>query len=177
MSPPSDRRLFLGRQAYRRQRMIDATRMVPVAFAILVVVPPLWRPAAFSFASGVLWLGGGWLATIAITAALNSAIGRTPPDPDPDHDPNPGPAAGPGPGAPRPEPAQSQIPAPGSGAPPLPASPQEAPAGPPGPDRTDRDTFRHGAPLAVSRPAAAPSPGLSPAGPTPAGPPSAEGLA
>ena len=102
MTPPPDRRLFLGRLAYRRQRMIDATRMVPVAFAILVIVPPLWRPAAFSFATGVLWLGGGWLVTIAITAALNSAIGRTPGDPDPDPQPPTDPPGGHPPGAPPP---------------------------------------------------------------------------
>lgn len=69
------RRLFLGRQAYRRRRMIDATRLLPIAFAIIVVLPPIWLPARFSFATGTLWLACGWMLTIAVTAALHRAIG------------------------------------------------------------------------------------------------------
>lgn len=70
------RRLFLGRRAYRRRRMIDATRLLPVVFAIIVLLPPLWLPDRFSFATGTLWLAFGWLLTIAVTAALHRAIGH-----------------------------------------------------------------------------------------------------
>ncbi len=78
------RRLFLGREAYRRRRMIEATRMVPLAFAILVLLPPVWLPHLFSFATGTLWLALGWLATIATTAALHHAIGQAPATEDDD---------------------------------------------------------------------------------------------
>jgi len=80
------RRLFLGQRAYRRRRMIDATRIVPVAFALLVLVPPIWRPQIFSFATGALWLALGWLATILVTAALHHAIGETAEAADEDDD-------------------------------------------------------------------------------------------
>ncbi|MDT1063667.1 hypothetical protein RM190_17480 [Paracoccus sp. CPCC 101403] len=76
------RRLFLGRRAYRRQRMIDATRILPVVFALLVLIPPIWRPGLFSFATGTIWLAVGWMATILVTAALHHAIGGTDEDDD-----------------------------------------------------------------------------------------------
>ncbi|WP_423210476.1 hypothetical protein [Paracoccus yeei] len=69
------RRLFLDRAAYRRRRLIDATRMLPFALALVVLVPPVWLPHHFSFAAGTLWLALGWIATIAVTAALHHAIG------------------------------------------------------------------------------------------------------
>lgn len=76
------RRLFLGRAAYRRQRMIDATRILPVLLALIFLLPPIWRPASFSFATGTLWLGGGWLATIIVTALLHRKIGNEAEDDD-----------------------------------------------------------------------------------------------
>ncbi|MTH36420.1 hypothetical protein GL279_17655 [Paracoccus limosus] len=72
------RRLFLDRRAYRRRRMIEATRLVPVLLALAVVLPPLWLPQRFSFAGGTLWLAVGWLTAIVATAALNRAIGAIP---------------------------------------------------------------------------------------------------
>lgn len=70
------RRLFLGREAYRRRRMIEATRLLPIVFALLVLLPPIWLPQQFSFSTGTLWLATGWIATIAITAWLHRAIGH-----------------------------------------------------------------------------------------------------
>ncbi|MBD9525429.1 MULTISPECIES: hypothetical protein [Paracoccus] len=76
------RRLFLGRDAYRRRRMIDATRILPVVFALIVLLPPIWLPHYFSFATGTLWLGTGWFVTILITAILHRAIGSASEDDD-----------------------------------------------------------------------------------------------
>ncbi|MTH77360.1 hypothetical protein [Paracoccus aestuariivivens] len=76
------RRLFLGREAYRRRRMIDATRILPVVLAVVVLLPMVWLPRQFSFATGALWLGFGWLATILVTALLHRAIGSTAEDDD-----------------------------------------------------------------------------------------------
>lgn len=56
--------------------MIEATRILPLVFALLVLLPPVWLPHRFSYATGALWLAGSWLATIAATALLNRAIGR-----------------------------------------------------------------------------------------------------
>ncbi len=65
--------------------MIDATRVLPVIFAVLVLLPPVWLPRHFSFALGVIWLGIGWLATILVTALLHHAIGSAR-DPSEDED-------------------------------------------------------------------------------------------
>lgn len=70
------RRLFLGRDAYRRRRLADATRVVPVLFALLAVLPPIWLPHHFSYARGAVWLAVSWALTIAVTAALHRALGR-----------------------------------------------------------------------------------------------------
>lgn len=77
-------RLFLGRAAYRRRRLIDATRLVPVAFAAAVLLPLVWLPERFSFATGTLWLAGGWSVTILATALLHHAIGRDSPEDEDD---------------------------------------------------------------------------------------------
>jgi len=70
------RRLFLGRTAYRKRRLGDAIRILPVVFAVLAVLPPMWLPQYFSYARGAVWLAASWALTIAATAALHHAIGR-----------------------------------------------------------------------------------------------------
>ena len=70
------RRLFLGRDAYRKRRLGDALRVLPVVFAMLAVLPPLWLPQYFSYARGAVWLAASWALTIAATAALHRLIGR-----------------------------------------------------------------------------------------------------
>lgn len=75
LRPP---RLFLGRAAYRRRRLAEATRLVPVLFAALVLIPPIWLPQYFSFARGAVWLALAWALAIAATAALHAALGRAP---------------------------------------------------------------------------------------------------
>ncbi|SMG28195.1 hypothetical protein SAMN02746000_01602 [Paracoccus sp. J56] len=71
------RRLFLGRSAYRKRRLGDATRVLPVLFALLTLLPPMWLPQYFSFARGAVWLAAGWALTIAVTAGLHRAIARS----------------------------------------------------------------------------------------------------
>lgn len=70
------RRLFLGRDAYRRRRLLDATRVVTALFALATLLPPIWLPHLFSYGRGAVWLALGWTLTILITAALNHALAR-----------------------------------------------------------------------------------------------------
>lgn len=77
-----ERRLIIGRAAYRRQRMLDATRILPMLLALAFLLPPVWHPAMFSFATGTLWLGGSWLVTIILTAVLHQQIGNEDEDDD-----------------------------------------------------------------------------------------------
>ena len=69
-------RLFLGRAAYRRRRLTEAARLVPVLFAALVLIPPIWLPQYFSHARGAVWLALRWALTIAATALLHRALGH-----------------------------------------------------------------------------------------------------
>jgi hypothetical protein len=67
MKPPR----FLARQNYRRRRMADAARLLPLLGLFLVLLPILWRPAQTpepDTASGGVYLFAVWL--ILIIAAL-----------------------------------------------------------------------------------------------------------
>ena len=78
------RRLFLGRSAYRRRRVADATRIVPILFAMSALVPPIWFPQHFSYARGAIWLAIAWTITIVVTALLHRALAGTSPTEDED---------------------------------------------------------------------------------------------
>ena len=73
---PRTRRLFLGREAYRRRRLLDATRVVTVLFALAALLPPIWLPHYFSYGRGAVWLAVSWTTTILVSAALNHALAR-----------------------------------------------------------------------------------------------------
>ena len=77
MSPRTRRRLFLGREAYRRRRLLDATRVVTALFALAALLPPIWLPHHFSFGRGAVWLAVSWTATIGLSALLHHALART----------------------------------------------------------------------------------------------------
>ncbi|WP_267138559.1 hypothetical protein [Anianabacter salinae] len=77
--------LFLERRSYRRRRIADAGRLLPVAGLFLFLVPVLWRPEtggpAGTAASGV-YLFAVWFGLIAGGALLSRALVR-PEDPPP----------------------------------------------------------------------------------------------
>lgn len=65
--------LFLERQSYRRRRLIDFIRMVPVIGAVLWAVPLLWPSGADSTTStsvAIVYLFGVWLGVIVLGAIL-----------------------------------------------------------------------------------------------------------
>jgi len=89
--------LFLAKAGYRRRRLHDAARLVPVFGAFLVFLPILWAPgetAERDTASDGLYLFGVWAGLIWAAAALAPGLRRNAPpetatgsDRDPDHDP------------------------------------------------------------------------------------------
>lgn len=88
MRPPR-RPLFLAPRPYRRRRLRDAARLLPVFGAFLLVVPVLWSPPA----EGVRRLSGDvfyffaiWLLLIAIAAAFARGLSRNDDAPDEDED-------------------------------------------------------------------------------------------
>ncbi|MGD9919378.1 MAG: hypothetical protein AB7U46_15300 [Paenirhodobacter sp.] len=65
--------LFLARRSYRRRRMMDAARLLPVLGAILFLLPGLWHPAetpAPDTGRGGLYLFAIWCGLVAAGFAL-----------------------------------------------------------------------------------------------------------
>ena len=65
--------LFLARQSYRRRRMMDASRLMPLFGFILVLLPILWRPAETpgpDTARGVVYLFAVWFGLILLAFGL-----------------------------------------------------------------------------------------------------------
>lgn len=78
MKEPGPRRppLFLERHGYRRRRLADALRLLPVLGALLWLLPLLWdlEGAGTHGASTLLYLFGTWAALVVACAALVSRL-------------------------------------------------------------------------------------------------------
>lgn len=78
MSLPPDRPIFLERTAYRRRRLEDAARLLPI-FAVLAVLVPVWLlPVTVSGAGGMVWLFSLWLVIIVMSAIIHRLLARAP---------------------------------------------------------------------------------------------------
>lgn len=77
--------LFLARSTYRRRRLADAARALPVFSALLLVLPLLWPPGARTLAHDLGYLLVLWLAMIFASALLSRGLipGDGAPDPKP----------------------------------------------------------------------------------------------
>lgn len=66
------RPLFLARAPYRRRRLRDAARLLPVLGAFLLLLPLLWAPESrMSLSSGdVIYFFSVWLVLIGLAAAF-----------------------------------------------------------------------------------------------------------
>ncbi|WP_185968449.1 hypothetical protein [Paracoccus sp. M683] len=71
--------LFLERSSYRRRRLSDVARILPVLALVLILLPVWWVPAVVSLTGGALWLFGLWAGLIALTAGLFAAMGTADP--------------------------------------------------------------------------------------------------
>lgn len=72
----ADRPLFLERASFRRRRLGDAARILPVLAVLAILVPVWWLPRLFSFGLGSLWLFGLWAALIVAVFWLHRALIR-----------------------------------------------------------------------------------------------------
>ncbi|SET69618.1 hypothetical protein [Paracoccus homiensis] len=72
----ADKPLFLERASFRRRRLGDAARVLPILALIGFMLPVWWLPDAVSFASGIVWLFGLWAALIVAIFALHRALIR-----------------------------------------------------------------------------------------------------
>jgi hypothetical protein len=80
--------MFLERRSYRRRRLGDAARLLPVFGLVLILLPILWAPDATGAARLTAWEGVYlfvvWAALIGIAAILSRALTArdTPPGPE-----------------------------------------------------------------------------------------------
>lgn len=75
MSPLRQGTLFLGRSSFRRRRLRDAARMVPIAAGVLMLLPLLkdGDPEA-STAGMLLYIFGLWIALVMLSALLAGVL-------------------------------------------------------------------------------------------------------
>lgn len=74
---PPPRPFFLARQSYRRRRMMDASRLLPLLGLFLFLLPILWRPAETPLADtapAAVYLFGSWAGLIAAAFLLARAL-------------------------------------------------------------------------------------------------------
>jgi hypothetical protein len=73
--PPAP--IFLERRTYRRRRLIDAARLLPIAGLLLFLVPLMWAngPGA-STARGLIYLFLIWASLILVAAWMARYLAR-----------------------------------------------------------------------------------------------------
>ncbi|MGH1424701.1 MAG: hypothetical protein ACRBBU_08235 [Pseudooceanicola sp.] len=66
--------VFLERRTYRRRRLADLARFLPLAGFVLLMVPLQWRQgdAWTSTSHAIMWIFGVWLALVTVAAWLSS---------------------------------------------------------------------------------------------------------
>lgn len=70
---------FVARTSYRRRRLIDAARLLPVLGLFFFLLPILWRPAETpepDTARGGIYLFSVWIVLIAAAFGLAWVLGR-----------------------------------------------------------------------------------------------------
>ena len=78
LMPQSGKPLFLARRSYRRRRLMDAARLLPVLGVVLILLPALWVPAqtpAPDTGRGGIYLFAVWIALIVAAFAIARGLG------------------------------------------------------------------------------------------------------
>ncbi|MGH1330601.1 MAG: hypothetical protein ACRBBK_06945 [Paracoccaceae bacterium] len=78
MKPPAAP-LFLERRSYRRRRLIDMARLLPVLACFLWMIPLLWSGGEGTARTGraMFYIFAIWIALIAVSAFLSRRLLRT----------------------------------------------------------------------------------------------------
>ncbi len=65
--------VFLARRSYRRRRLADAARLLPIVGAVLFCIPLLWRgPDGTTGTNGVMfYIFGLWIALAVIAGVIS----------------------------------------------------------------------------------------------------------
>lgn len=83
MSTPN-RTVFLERQTYRRRRLMDGARLLPIAGVLLWALPLLWghgepgsQDAAITTSGAMRYIFGIWLLLVALSLWLSRRLKET----------------------------------------------------------------------------------------------------
>ncbi|MCB2115111.1 MAG: hypothetical protein KDE00_02125 [Rhodobacteraceae bacterium] len=77
--PASKPPKFLARNSYRRRRMIDAARVLPLVASFLFFIPVLWRPSETpepDTARGWIYIFAAWVVLIVAALVLSRLLER-----------------------------------------------------------------------------------------------------
>jgi len=88
MKPPRQP-LFVAPQTYRRRRLMDAARILPMLGLALTLLPVLWAPESGAIretATDGIYLFVIWAALIASARLLAPRLDAAPPDPRDDRE-------------------------------------------------------------------------------------------
>ncbi|MCV6595595.1 MAG: hypothetical protein OIF40_00740 [Mangrovicoccus sp.] len=67
--------LFLARRSYRRRRLIDAMRLLPLFGGVVILIPLLWsQSSGGSLALRGLFLFGVWGVLVVVSAYLSHLL-------------------------------------------------------------------------------------------------------
>ncbi len=68
---------FLAREGYRRRRLVDTARILPVVGGLMFLAPILWEAGGpIALSTRVILLFTVWLALVVAAAALAPALRR-----------------------------------------------------------------------------------------------------
>lgn len=80
--------LFLARAVYRRRRLRDAARLLPVFGLFLLLFPLMWdAPDGSQAGKTLVYLFGAWLVLIGLAAYLAPGLTRPETEPEAHADP------------------------------------------------------------------------------------------
>ncbi|MDU8929100.1 hypothetical protein RXV86_17030 [Alisedimentitalea sp. MJ-SS2] len=68
--------VFLERASYRRRRLTDAARLMPVLGALLWAVPMLWNRSVTSTSTALLYVFGIWVLLVIGAGMLSRGIAQ-----------------------------------------------------------------------------------------------------
>ena len=77
MSTPPNKSLFLEQKTYRRRRLHDAARALPILGGVLLTLPLLWSVGdgpETSNADATLYVFAVWCVLIILTALVSRAL-------------------------------------------------------------------------------------------------------
>ncbi len=74
MKEPSNT-VFLERKSYRKRRMMDAARVLPLVGVVLVLIPLFWSRGDGGTSAALIYYFGVWLLLIVVAAVLSRRLG------------------------------------------------------------------------------------------------------